>query len=144
MMPDASAATSDVQELSVSDAAEWAFPPCGAEDCGVGREGAGAACLGGSGQGCALTGKIPIPRSEPARRYAHSQEWLCHRIRLVCRGDFEGRAGRCYGWWLRLHTYAASADIWSLVSCAPPKGGIMLRYRFGFDTPRTIVLLIPA
>ena len=29
--------------------------------------------------------------------------------------------------WLRLHTYAATAEAWSGVSCAPPIGGIALR-----------------
>ena len=30
-------------------------------------------------------------------------------------------------WWLTLHTYAATAEAWSGVSCAPPMGGIGLR-----------------
>ena len=46
--------------------------------------------------------------------------------------------------WLRLQTYAASADTWSGVSCAPPIGGIGLRYCFGCDTPSVIVFVIPA
>lgn len=48
------------------------------------------------------------------------------------------------GSWLILHTYAASADAWSGVSCAPPIGGMGLRYCFGCDTPFTMVFLIPA
>jgi len=46
--------------------------------------------------------------------------------------------------WPRLHTYAASADTWSGVSCAPPIAGMGLRYFFGCDTPSLIVFLIPA
>src|SRR6266404_1425305 len=46
--------------------------------------------------------------------------------------------------WLKPHTYAASADTWSGVSCAPPIGGMGLRYCFGCDTPSVIVFLIPA
>src|SRR6202041_1444900 len=43
-----------------------------------------------------------------------------------------------------LHTYAASALICSGVSCAPPIGGIGLRYSFGCDTPSVIVFVITA
>jgi hypothetical protein len=45
-------------------------------------------------------------------------------------------------WWLKLQTYAATADAWSGVSCAPPIGGIGLRYFFGCETPSTIVFLM--
>jgi hypothetical protein len=48
------------------------------------------------------------------------------------------------GQWLRAHTYAASADSWSGVSCAPPMGGIGLRYSFGCATPSLMVFKIPA
>src|SRR5580658_7330359 len=46
--------------------------------------------------------------------------------------------------WLRPHTYAASADACVSESCAPPMGGIGLRYCLGCGTPSVITFKIPA
>jgi hypothetical protein len=46
--------------------------------------------------------------------------------------------------WLRFQTYAATAEACSLLSCAPPMGGIGPRNCFGCGTPLVTTFKIPA
>jgi hypothetical protein len=80
-----------------------------------------------------VTSKIPAH---------HSMTFDMERVRLrkvSLRDQF--RLGDAS--WFRLQTYAASAFTCSGVSCAPPSGGMGLRYSFGCDTPSVIVFAIP-